>query len=175
MWAGVLIFWLLQLIVYIITYCKVGDFNKWYKFVFFYGAFELADAVANKSDELNYTREQKQEEIPNPYWKSIFIFWWSFSIKYFIPWALYSLMMWNFKADIDLVNYRGYGGYNDMWQAVGFIYPLIGLICFFVPICIVTEPESSLVKKDDKGEIIPGKFIALELGPEEHDFHAKQE
>lgn len=68
-------------------------------------------------------------------------------------------MMWNFKADINLnvlctswsedlvclsTISRGYGKYNDLWQIVGFIYPLVGLLCFFIPICIVTTPEKKL-------------------------------
>merc|ERR1712072_1403406 len=73
------------------------------------------------------------------------IFWWSFSIKYFMPWCLWTLMMWNFKADItmDPKTGRGYGNYHVFWQIMGFVYPFIGLLCFFIPCCIVTtrEPE----------------------------------
>jgi len=163
MWIGVVIFWALNIIVFMATFfMKKGTASDWYKNVFFYGAYELAELVANKSDELR----EEGNSAPQPCWKPVFIFWWSFSIKYFIPWALLSLMMWNFKADIDLTLvdsypstdeagvttmvdfYRGYGKYNDMWQIVGFIYPLIGLICFLVPICVVTTPEEKLTERD---------------------------
>lgn len=37
-------------------------------------------------------------------------------IKYFIPWILFSLMMWNFKKDITFDDDgRLYGGYNAFW------------------------------------------------------------
>jgi len=103
MWLGVVIFWALNLIVIAVTFfMKKGSASDWYKNVFFYGAHELAELVANKSDELR----QEGNSAPQPCWKPVFIFWWSFSIKYFIPWALLSLMMWNFKADINL-SYKG--------------------------------------------------------------------
>lgn len=75
-------------------------------------------------------------------------------------------MMWNFKADITLSDGKGYGAYHDMWQVVGFIYPLIGLICFFVPICIVSTPEDYLAIKDASGAIVGRKELDLE--EEEH-------
>jgi len=117
MWLGILIFWLINLIVIMATFImKKGDAKHWYEKVLFYGAYELASLVADKSDELRNRIKNR----PEPWWKPIFVFWWAFSIKYFIPWALYSLMMWNFKADIDLKLtddgvYRGYGKYNDLW------------------------------------------------------------
>jgi len=105
MWLGVVIFWVLNLIAFAVTFVmKKGTAKDWYKNVFFYGAHELAELVANKSDEL---RQEGNSEA-QPCWKPVFIFWWSFSIKYFIPWALLSLMMWNFKADIDLTPMGSY-------------------------------------------------------------------
>lgn len=184
MWVGVVIFWALNIVVFMITFfMKKGTASDWYKNVLFYGAYELADLVANKSDELR----EEGNSAPQPCWKPVFIFWWSFSIKYFIPWALLSLMMWNFKADINLsfvgsreeTNaegvlemtkfYRGYGKYNDMWQLVGFIYPLIGLICFIVPICVVTTPEESLSQRDASGNLV--KRLEVNLEVEEDPVH----
>lgn len=34
------------------------------------------------------------------WWAQPFIFWWGFSIKYFVPFAVWHLMMWNFQQDI---------------------------------------------------------------------------
>jgi len=77
-------------------------------------------------------------------------------------------MMWNFKADINLDEYKGYGGYHNLWQIVGFIYPLIGLLCFFIPICIVTEPEDKLkIMTDGK---CTGR-IEIDLDEEEDKLH----
>jgi len=114
MWLGVVLFWVINLVVWIITFCmRKGTAADWYKHVFFYGAYELADLVAKRSDELEVAGEQAK---PTACWVPIFIAWWAFSIKYFIPWALFSLMMWNFKADINLDEFgRGYGSYNDLW------------------------------------------------------------
>lgn len=77
-------------------------------------------------------------------------------------------MMWNFKADIDLDEYKGYGDYHNLWQIVGFIYPLIGLLCFFIPICIVTEPEEKLKLAD-------GGRKEIDLDTEEDDYHKNKE
>lgn len=164
MWLGVFLFWLIQVVVIILCKCCSGSSNFTQE-VLFYGAYELAKIVAERSDELNITRTPEQRDKEAPWWKGLFIYWWAFSIKYFIPWALLSLMMWNFKADIDLKNDRGYGGYHDVWQVVGFIYPLIGLLCFFIPICFVTTPEAALQKKNEKGEM---ERIELKLDNEEH-------
>jgi hypothetical protein len=189
MWVGVLIFWVLNLVVIMLTFfMKKGSAQDWYQNVFFYGAYELANLVANKSDELRTSEDGASE--PSPCWKPIFVFWWAFSIKYFIPWALLSLMMWNFKADIDVSKVeesenvfilgedgepitRGYGNYHDMWQIVGFIYPLIGLICFLVPICIVTTPEEALSLRDEEGKLNGRKEVDLEK--EEDEVHRNAE
>lgn len=171
MWVGVVIFWVVMLITILITLIMhKGSKQDWYRRVFLYGAWELADIVANRSDEL---REEGVNSAPQPCWKPVFVAWWAWSIKYFIPWALFSLMMWNFKADITLSNGKGYGAYHDMWQVVGFIYPLIGLICFFVPICIVTTPEDYLAVKDENGVITGRKELDLEK--EEHPALQKAE
>lgn len=164
MWLGVVIFWVIMIIVTLVTlFIHDGDKKDWYKRVFLYGAFELADIVANKSDEL-----RDRVDRPEPFWKPIFVFWWAFSIKYFVPWALFSLMMWNFKADITFEDGKGYGAYHSMWQVVGFIYPLIGLICFIVPICIVTTPEKALEGPD-------GTRLELDLNKEEHQGLAEED
>lgn len=114
MYVGVIIFWVIMLVVAMATFfMKSGTAGDWYRNVFLYGAHELAELVANRSDELARADGASQ---PTPCWKPIFIAWWGFSIKYFVPWALLSLMMWNFKADIDFnENGRGYGDYHTLW------------------------------------------------------------
>lgn len=78
------------------------------------------------------------------WWSNIFIFWWAFSIKYLMPFLLWYLMMWNFAGDVASIkeNGRGYSGYNVFWQLMGFLYPLIGLCCFFIPMCSPPEAET---------------------------------
>jgi len=78
-------------------------------------------------------------------------------------------MMWNFKADIDLdANGKGYGGYNDLWQVVGFIYPLVGLLCFFIPICIVSKPEAALTGPN-------GERLEVQFDEEEDEAHREEQ
>lgn len=135
-WVGIVIFWVLLMIVIGVSFAlKKGNTADWYKNVLMYGAHELATMVAFRSDE-NTSKQNK-------WWTPLFVGWWGFSIKYFIPWALWCLMMWNFKADItmDEVTGRGYGNYHVFWQIMGFVYPFIGLLCFFVPVCLVTKRE----------------------------------
>lgn len=166
MYVGIVIFWVLNALVIGATFfMKKGDAKDWYANVLFYGAHELATLVANRSDELSRADGASQ---PTPCWKPVFIFWWAFSIKFFIPWALLSLMMWNFKADVNLVDGRGYGDYHDLWQGVGFIYPLIGLLCFLIPICLVTTPEKDLIGAD-------GKRMEVDLDVEEDKQHQEEE
>jgi len=53
MWLGVVLFWVINLVVWIITLVmRKGTVSDWYQNVFFYGAHELADLVARRSDEL---------------------------------------------------------------------------------------------------------------------------
>lgn len=130
-WIGILLFW-------IIVFCAVllslllksaeTSLAKWYEEIFLYGAHELAKEIAIRHDELRNGE--------TPWWQATFIFWWSFSVKYFIPWALFTLMMWNFKGDItmDPVTLRSYGNYHPFWQVMGFVYPFVGLLLFIVPV-----------------------------------------
>lgn len=111
---GILIFWVLMIIAWIVSYViKPAAYSaeQWAKKIFFYGAYDLALKVAQRHNE--NTDQQHQ------WWFNIFIGWWAFSIKYFIPWCLWTLMMWNFAADIA-VNPKtgtvdGYGGYHLTW------------------------------------------------------------
>lgn len=78
-------------------------------------------------------------------------------------------MMWNFKADINLdAMGKGYGGYNTLWQIVGFIYPLVGLLCFFIPIFIVTTPEKKLTGAN-------GERLEVQFNEESDAEHKEEE
>jgi hypothetical protein len=110
--------------------------ERWCKEIFFYGAYDLALKVAQRHNENTVQQHQ--------WWYNIFIGWWSFSIKYFIPWCLWTLMMWNFSADIatdKAGKIIGYGKYHPFWQVMGFIFPFIGLLCFFIPMFMNCAPE----------------------------------
>lgn len=111
MWLGILIFWVVALLAILLSLVLKGPSTTvadWYKTVFLYGAHELAEEIAKRHDELRTGAQ--------PWWYQCFIFWWGFSVKYFMPWALFQLMMWNFKADITMnENGRSYGDYNVIW------------------------------------------------------------
>jgi solute carrier family 6 GABA transporter-like protein 1 len=66
MYVGVILFWVINLVVILITFfMKKGSAADWYKNVLFYGAHELADLVAKRSDELQAAGES---EAPTPCW-----------------------------------------------------------------------------------------------------------
>jgi len=66
MWVGVVLFWAINLIVWLITFfMKKGTAGDWYRNVFLYGAYELADLVAKRSDELQVAGESEK---PTPCW-----------------------------------------------------------------------------------------------------------
>jgi len=66
MWVGVLLFWVINLAVVMITFfMKKGTAGDWYRNVFLYGAHELADLVAKRSDELQVAGESEK---PTPCW-----------------------------------------------------------------------------------------------------------
>jgi len=135
MWVGIVIFWVMACLAICLSYVtkhKDCTGKDWYENVFLYGAHELANELAVRHDEL------RQEGAAAPWWQTCFIFWWGFSIKYFIPWALWQLMMWNFSADLDVnpSTLRGYGNYHAFWQIMGFIIPAIGLALFIIPIFV---------------------------------------
>lgn len=63
-------------------------------------------------------------------WEAVFEFWWGFSIKYFVPFALWFLICFSLKADLD----TPYGGYHGFWQIMGWLYPLAGFVAFLIPV-----------------------------------------
>lgn len=105
-WVGIVVFWVLVILSIVLSYVMRSTETTagvWYREVLFFGAWELANEVFLRHDELRTNA--------SPWWKELFIFWWSFSIKYFIPWGLFQLMMWNMKADLtmDISTGRSYG------------------------------------------------------------------
>ena len=160
MYWGIFAFWGMTIFGVILSYVmrnkETTDLKTWYEQVFLYGAHELALEVCDRHDELRVPGKSS-----NPWWKQPFIFWWGFSIKYFIPWALYQLMMWNFKADLtfDTTTGRSYGNYHVFWQCMGFVFPAIGLVLFIVPIFWFWGE-----KQEDTN-----------FNGEEHEAHQKQE
>ena len=126
-WISMPLFWCLMLIDWFASYKFSGaSFTDWYDLVFLASIRPLARSM---------TKLSKEKEDEFPLWEDVFEFWWGFSIKYFVPWAIWWLLMLSLGNDISgsSANGNGYGDYHIFWQIMGFLYPIGGLICFFIP------------------------------------------
>lgn len=122
-WLGFIIFWTIHLISFIVAWFQSGEpFGKFYYGIYLYGVRKLARAMTKLSKE----KGSKKREC----WEPVFETWWGFSIKYFVPFALWFLICFSLKTDLD----TPYGGYHGFWQIMGWIYPLVGFIFFLIPI-----------------------------------------
>jgi len=126
-------FWAIMLVVWIASFVmsklSAGD---WYRKVFLYGATDLAISMSNLSHEPD----------AKPWWVAPFEFWWSFSMKYFFSWAVTTLLMRYFRNDLPYGSITDfYGGYHGFWQWMGFLYPLVGFVCFFIGLIFCTTEE----------------------------------
>ena len=139
-WAlptSILAFWIIQIIVWLVSWLTSGlSLKDWYKKIFFYGARDLAIMISKGSME-------NPEE--TPMWRYPFEIWWSFSMKYFFSWAVWTLCMRYFRNDLPLLEGETYyGGYHGFWQVMGLLYPLAGLIMFVVAAVLCTEQDADL-------------------------------
>lgn len=131
--ASVGAFWVWMIIVWILSFALSGlSLSEWYEKIFFWGAKELAISMTNLSHEPG----------ENPWWVCVFEFWWSFSMKYFFSWAVYWLLMIYFRNDLPLKDGETmYGNYHGFWQFMGALYPLGGMIIFFLGLAFCTTRE----------------------------------
>lgn len=93
----------------------------------FSGVRKLSRYMVNLSKYQDVNQREK--------WEPFFEYWWGFSIKYFVPFALSFLLM--FSLDNDTTN--RYGGYHMFWQIMGFIFPIVGLLIFFISIFVCNQ------------------------------------
>jgi len=150
--ASILAFWIIQLFVWAASWFSSGlSVKEWYKKVFFYGARDLAIMISKGSIA-------NPEE--TPMWRYPFEVWWSFSMKYFFSWAVWTLCMRYLRNDLPLEEGETfYGNYHIFWQLMGFLYPLAGLIMFVVAAVLCTEQDTELNQdalKHDEDETIKG-------------------
>jgi len=148
--ASILAFWIIQLFVWAASWFSSGlSVKEWYKKVFFYGARDLAIMISKGSIA-------NPEE--TPMWRYPFEVWWSFSMKYFFSWAVWTLCMRYLRNDLPLEEGETfYGNYHIFWQLMGFLYPLAGLIMFVVAAVLCTEQDTELNQdalKHDEDETI---------------------
>lgn len=122
-WIGLPAFWAWMLIIWIVSWkLSKATFSEWLSNVGFSGVRKLSRFMVNLSKLQGENHREK--------WEPVFEYWWGFSIKYFVPFALSFLIM--FSLDNDITN--KYEGYHMFWQIMGFLYPIVGLIIFFVSI-----------------------------------------
>ena len=70
-------------------------------------------------------------------WENFFVIWWCFSIKYFVPFALWFLLSYSLSIDLE----RRYGNYHVFWQWMGLVYPILGLLAFLISFIVCTEKD----------------------------------
>jgi len=128
-WVSIPIFWGIVIILWIVSYfiSSAKSFSDWYANCFLYGVRKLARSMSILSYERGH-----------PLWLyHLFEFWWGFSIKYFCPFAIWWLLMMSLQNDLA----TPYGGYHSFWQFMGFLYPIVGLLCFLIPVFLCTKKE----------------------------------
>ena len=112
MWAmqgfqivGLLLFWVIQIIVFIVSWKLSGEScGEWFKIIALCGVRQIGLAMTKLSRE--YVGKKERES-----WEIKFAIWWGFSIKFFVPFALWMLICFSLKADLDVP----YGGYHPFW------------------------------------------------------------
>lgn len=129
-WVAMVVFWVWMLIVWTVSFAvsKVS-FSVWLSNVAFSGVRKLSRAMTKLS------KNKGDTEIH--WWEPVFEYWWGFSIKYFVPFALNFLIFFSLHSDLN----TAYQGYHIFWQALGFCFPIAGLLVFFISLCFCTKPE----------------------------------
>lgn len=138
LWITILVFWVVALLIIIASCVLSGQgFKKWYQHIFLSGVFRLARSMTKLSVPAGTTDDNV------PFWVYIFEAWWAISIKYFIPWAIWWLLLVLLRQDLPTAENegKGYGGYHPFWQWMGLLYPIAGLLCFIIPVFTCTKHE----------------------------------
>lgn len=128
-WVFCIILVVSTLVCSIISFCMSKlSFGDWFFSIALYGVRKIARSMT----KLSKAPGQKRR-----WWEPIFEVWWGFSIKFFIPWALWWLLMLSARNDI----LAPYGGYHIFWQWIGFLFPLAGILSFTIPLIVCTKRE----------------------------------
>ena len=104
------------------------SFNDWYNDICMCGVRKLAYSMTM----LGRSNPAKQE-----WYEAPFAFYWGFCVKYFIPTALWFILVNQTILDIK----KPYGGYATHWQIIGVIVPVIGLLAFILAMFINVYEE----------------------------------
>jgi len=66
------------------------------------------------------------------WWEPAFVIYWGVLVKYINPMLLMFIQVGILRDDLK----KNYGGYDTQWQVIGWAIPIIGLLLFFMSICI---------------------------------------
>ena len=129
-WVGLVVFWGWMLIVWAVSFfVSKLSFSEWLSAIAFTGVRKLSRTMSKLSKNIG------DEKVY--WWENPFEFWWNFSIKYFVPFALSFLLFNSLKTDID----KPYQGYHDLWQGIGFCFPISGFLVFLIALFVCKENE----------------------------------
>ena len=160
-WVGLIVFWVWLIIVWIVSFLVSGlPFREWKSNIMFYGVRKLSRAMTKLSKPKGDSKVR--------WWEPVFEFWWGFSIKYFVPFALMFLIMFSLNNDVT----NRYGKYHMFWQVCGFVFPISGILCFVLSFFICKEPEpfdhdvdAAFDEEDHAGVGAESSMAALTGGP----------
>lgn len=129
-WIGLLVFWPWLLLVMLVSYFVTGVSGRDFRSnVLFYGVRKLSRSMTKLSKSAGDTELK--------WWEPVFEYWWGFSIKYFVPWALSFLVFFSLYNDTK----TPYLDHHIFWQVTGFMFPIAGLLVFILSFFICTEEE----------------------------------
>lgn len=107
-WVGLLVAWLWFIMIWVAS-CLVAmfgpkklKFNEWYNNIWFSGVKPICNCMCALTDS---------GEPWTGWTQRVFELWWCISIKYVIPWALWTLLVMTIKSDSE----NPYEGYHEGW------------------------------------------------------------
>ena len=101
---GIGLFWAMMAIVALISY-KASDlsYEQWKSNIAFYGIRKFSLAITKRSKKVGDYNVYR--------WEIIFHNWWCFSVKYWVPFTISSLLAFSLKEDMM----EPFGGYHPFW------------------------------------------------------------
>jgi len=137
-WVGLLVCWLWFILTFVVSAlvaCMGPNklaFRTWYDQIFLSGVKPISNCMCALSESAWSNWSQR-----------LFELWWGVSIKFVIPWALWTLLVMTVKSDID----EPYGGFHVGWQVLGALVPIMCFIIFLIPLIFSKAQPSGEFKK----------------------------
>jgi len=121
---GMISFWVIYIICMIIG-LKLSNLSpkQYYEEILMCGVRKIAYSCSQMG------RENPQEML---WWEPAFVIYWGVLVKYINPMLLMFIQVGILRDDLK----KNYGGYDTQWQVIGWAIPIIGLLLFFMSICI---------------------------------------